>query len=77
MTKKLPLVIDSPEKIKALRKSLNLPQVEFWKLFGVTQSGGSRYENGRSVPLSTLMLLQIVYGSDRESEAMLKHLRPR
>lgn len=77
MTKKLPLVIDSPERIKALRKSLKLSQVEFWELIGVTQSGGSRYESGRSVPPSTLMLLQIVYGSDRESEAMLKYLRPR
>lgn len=51
MTKKLPLVIDSPEKIKALRKSLRLSQVEFWEHIGITQSGGSRYENSRSVPL--------------------------
>lgn len=46
MTKKLPLVIDSPEKIKALRKSLKLSQVEFWERVGITQSGGSRYEKG-------------------------------
>lgn len=77
MTKKLPLVINSPEKIKALRKSLNMTQGGFWGHIGITQSGGSRYENGRSVPLSTVMLLQLVYGKERESDALLKQLRAR
>lgn len=77
MAKKLPLVFDSPAQIKALRKSLKLPQVEFWQRLGVTQSGGSRYETGRSVPLSTLMLLQIVYGTARESAALVDFLRSR
>lgn len=72
-----PLVINSPAQIKALRKSLKLCQAEFWSHIGVTQSGGSRYENGRSIPLSTLMLLQIVYGNERYSAALLQYLRKR
>lgn len=77
MAKKLPLMFDSPAQIKALRKSLKLPQVVFWQRLGVTQSGGSRYETGRSVPLSTLLLLQIVYGTARESAALVDFLRSR
>lgn len=77
MVKKLPLVFSSPEKIKALRKLLKLSQVEFWERIGITQSGGSRYEAGRSIPLSTLMLLQIVYGTERESTALVDFLRSR
>ena len=75
MTRKLPLVIDTPEKIKALRKSMNLRQGEFWGRIGVTQSGGSRYESGRNIPLSTLMLVQIVYGERHDSTALIRYLR--
>lgn len=41
----------------AYRKSLGENQTEFWTRFGLTQSGGSRYESGRSVPLPVAMLL--------------------
>jgi len=77
MISKPPLVIESPAEIKALRKSLKLCQEEFWSRIGVTQSGGSRYENGRSIPPSTLMLLQIVYGKEVDSAALVKYLRTR
>ena len=40
-----------------LRKSEGLNQSQFWTRFGVTQSGGSRYESGRNIPLTTAMLL--------------------
>ena len=44
-----------------LRLKLGLTQVEFWERVGVTQSGGSRYENGRRIPTPVRMLLKIVY----------------
>ncbi len=36
-------------------------QTQFWAQYGVTQSGGSRYENGREMdtPLRTLMVLHL------------------
>jgi hypothetical protein len=47
----------SPDKIGDSRKSLGLNQLAFWSRFGVTQSGGSRYESGRDIPLPTAMLV--------------------
>jgi transcriptional regulator with XRE-family HTH domain len=46
---------------RALRNSLGLNQSEFWGRIGVTQSGGSRYENGRRLPPPVRKLLGIVY----------------
>jgi len=44
-----------------LRKKLGLNQIEFWSEIGVTQSGGSRYESGRSMPKPVRELLRLVY----------------
>lgn len=44
-------------RISELRKKEGLNQGRFWSRFGVTQSGGSRYESGRHIPLPTSMLL--------------------
>jgi DNA-binding transcriptional regulator YiaG len=43
--------------IADFRKKQNLNQTEFWTRFGVTQSGGSRYESGRNIPKSLAILL--------------------
>lgn len=51
----------TPEQLLALRRSLNLGQSAFWLRLGVTQSGGSRYENGRPLPVAVGMLLDTVY----------------
>lgn len=37
-----------------MRKNMGLNQQEFWSLVGVTQSGGSRYESGRGVPVQVV-----------------------
>lgn len=37
-----------------MRKSMGLNQQEFWSQVGVTQSGGSRYESGRGVPVQVV-----------------------
>ncbi len=47
--------------IRRLRKSLGMNQKEFWSEIGVTQSGGSRYEAGRSMPRPVQELLRLVY----------------
>lgn len=39
------------------RKKLGINQMDFWKRFGVTQSGGSRYESGRNIPKPLAILL--------------------
>ena len=44
-----------------LRKSLGLNQTDFWGRLAVTQSGGSRYENGRHMPEPVRILLGIIY----------------
>jgi transcriptional regulator with XRE-family HTH domain len=44
-----------------LRKRLGLNQADFWSRVAVTQSGGSRYENGRAMPKPVRILLGIVY----------------
>lgn len=48
---------------KDVRKSMNLTQAEFWTVFGVTQSGGSRYESGRRIPAPVANQLYAVTNS--------------
>lgn len=49
------------ENIRAIRKKLGLNQIDFWSSIGVTQSGGSRYESGRSMPKPVRELLRLVH----------------
>ncbi len=44
--------------VRELRLSLGMNQSAFWSRFGVTQSGGSRYESGREMPTPLKLLLQ-------------------
>jgi hypothetical protein len=46
---------------RKLRESLGLNQAESWRRVEGTQSGGSRYENGRSMPRVVRKLLGIIY----------------
>lgn len=51
------------EKIDAreIRRKQGLNQQQFWSKLGVTQSGGSRYESGRSMPRPVQHLLRLVH----------------
>jgi transcriptional regulator with XRE-family HTH domain len=48
-------------KPRHLRQRLGLNQQQFWSAVGVTQSGGSRYESGRSIPKPVCELLRLVH----------------
>jgi DNA-binding transcriptional regulator YiaG len=50
---------------RKLRERLRLNQAEFWRRVEVTQSGGSRYENGRPMPRPVRKLLGIVYLNEK------------
>lgn len=61
----------SPDKLADNRKSIGLNQQAFWGRFGVTQSGGSRYESGRDIPLPTALLLWL-HGAGRITDKDLE-----
>ena len=44
-----------------IRRKLRMNQQEFWSRIGVTQSGGSRYESGRTMPKPVRELLRLVH----------------
>lgn len=46
---------------REIRRKLGMNQQEFWTQIGVTQSGGSRYESGRSIPKPVRELLRLVH----------------
>ncbi len=46
---------------RKLRRDMNLNQTEFWERIGCTQSAGSRYESGRTVPKCVAALAYLVY----------------
>lgn len=46
---------------KALREQAGESQTTFWKSVGLTQSGGSRYEGGQTIPKPIRMLVFIRY----------------
>lgn len=63
------------EDVKACREKLGLNQGQFWSPLGVTQSGGSRYESGRSIPNAVQMLLHMTYGTEKQAQDLLSWLR--
>jgi transcriptional regulator with XRE-family HTH domain len=67
---------------KEIRRRLGMNQQEFWTRIGVTQSGGSRYESGRSMPKPVQELLRLVHVEQldlskvkREDFDVLEHLK--
>lgn len=62
-------------EVKALRKAARLNQSEFWGRFGVTQSGGSRYESGREIPGTMNILLNIAFQPADTSAVVVQRLR--
>lgn len=46
---------------REIRRRLGMNQEQFWTRIGVTQSGGSRYESGRTMPKPVRQLLRLVH----------------
>jgi len=53
--------LDKNLNLRKLRRSLGLNQHDFWSAVGVTQSGGSRYETGRSMSNPVRELVRLVH----------------
>ena len=53
--------LDKKFNLRKLRQSLGLNQQEFWMAVGVTQSGGSRYETGRTMSNPVRELVRLVH----------------
>lgn len=53
--------------IAVTRQKMSLNQRDFWKSYGVTQSGGSRYESGRNIPKPLAILLWL-HRSDKVTD---------
>lgn len=49
-------------KLKGQRLKLGMTQTAFWAPVGVTQSGGSRFENDREMPVPISTLLELCHG---------------
>lgn len=61
--------------LKTLRRALRVNQTTFWKGLQTTQSGGSRYESGRSIPPSVRALIILVFGTEQHARQQLHTLR--
>lgn len=61
------------KNLRNYRESLGENQTLFWSRFGVTQSGGSRYESGRELPLPVAILLS-TYAEGLLDDATLRKL---
>jgi hypothetical protein len=56
--------------IKNVRVNSNENQSEFWERFGITQSGGSRYESGRNIPAPVKLLIGLWLGNIIDDEQL-------
>lgn len=45
--------------IRDYRQVMRENQTAFWRRFGVTQTRGSRFERGKAIPLTVLMLMRL------------------
>lgn len=50
-----------PEILRNHRKTIRESQDQFWARFGVTQSRGSRFEQGAEIPSPVIILLRLYF----------------
>ncbi|MFN3985246.1 MAG: helix-turn-helix domain-containing protein [Rhodocyclaceae bacterium] len=58
-----------------IRLALGMSQERFWGALGVIQTGGSRYESGRSIPRPVRMLLDLATAPEQDALERFKALR--
>lgn len=59
---------------RSIREKSKITQDKFWPALGVTQSGGSRYEAGRRMPIPTRLVMDIAYNPGPARKAALEAL---
>lgn len=60
-----------PEILRRHRKKVRESQDRFWARFGVTQSRGSRFEQGAEIPTTVAILLGLYFkGVVKDSDLM-------
>lgn len=69
------LIFSSADEIKAFRHKHGMNQSQFWGRVGVTQSGGSRYESERNIPVPVQLLLHIAYAPAERANRLVDYLR--
>jgi transcriptional regulator with XRE-family HTH domain len=62
-------------EIRDRRKKSGLTQTAFWKQFHTTQTAGSRYESGDTIPAPVQLLLNIAINTEKQSAACVDALR--
>lgn len=65
----------SLNNLKKIRLARGENQLQFWARFGVTQSGGSRYETGRDIPVPTGALVMLWLTGAIEDAALAKAVK--
>lgn len=66
----------SGEQARVERRKRGMNQSAFWTPLGITQSGASRYESGRTIPKPVQALLRLAYFStEAQSAKFLSILR--
>ena len=66
--KKMLGIVTSPRDV---RKEHGMNQATFWSQYGVTQSGGSRYESGRNIPGPAQLLIALHAAGKFTTEELL------
>jgi len=69
------LMCTTGQDIRDLRNRMRVRQSDFWQRIFVTQSGGSRYEAGRTIPKQVLLLIHLAYAKTVDAERLLNELR--
>lgn len=60
-TAQLSTKVIQPEVLRKYRKKIRESQDQFWARFGVTQSRGSRFEQGAEIPTPVVILLGLYF----------------
>ena len=68
-TKHFPMI--TAAEIVEYRKKNNISQSDFWGPLGVSQSGGSRYESGREIPVPVMSLVVMTMGNAAQVKKVL------
>jgi|SRR5579863_9098723 hypothetical protein len=63
--------------IQAYRKKVRESQKRFWSRFGVTQSRGSRFELGASIPNPVMILLRLYFENIISDDDISRVSQPR